>query len=628
MVRRSDTQWLMGDDRFIELMNTLSHPDERWAQPDQPDILLALDELIAWTRDSRAYDERLHESGWASVTRDFLVALDALGTKTKHAVQSHLDGIRPLCQPNVGGNEALRAKLASEAMELRQTLGTKPVLMAAWVDLNKVLGREESSINTVYVRRDTFWAIVRAADRNAFELSRSLTFVLSGDPMHAQWARLELGEIHRIDRHALAIDHSTPPIDPKQRLELVVKLLSVEPASSAHTVWFCFRHAGLTAVKKGFGSIELFEARSLRAHILKGPPFQEGVPAELHGIPDVKTIPDERDAVMASVDLGTGIFSDPVQAASKRIDAFVGMSTIGYLVPWERIPGFLHIRDGRLIASQSFMLEDQKIDSPLALDAIAAQITNMAPRVVAHLPVSDQSMQDIIDALDWWRPGLGQPTAASVILNVRIIELVASRADETSWTTYLEKRSKSTWIRASILDPLHRALHIALTRGVAPEAQSIQRDIFLEASKYEDGQQLFSIRTAARRLDTIIGFTPPNQTLGRDLRTIRQRTSNTQAITKWCAELERQWGESLHRLERVRNAIAHGGPFTERAVQLMQPFSQRLAVWALSESVEGFLDGKTVVKTHEDLTDQWRGWRLSVQRATSLDETFDNVPGA
>ena len=172
----------MGDDRFIELMHALTHPEERWVQPERPDILLALDELIAWANDSRSYDERVHESGWTSVTNDFLTAAGALGSRTTQVVQAHIDAIRSSCLPGVGGNPTRRAQLPTEVTAMRQTLTTTAALAAAWVDLVRVLSRENSTINTVSARRDTFWAIVRATDRNPVELSRRLTSVLTAIP--------------------------------------------------------------------------------------------------------------------------------------------------------------------------------------------------------------------------------------------------------------------------------------------------------------------------------------------------------------------------------------------------------------------------------------------------------------
>lgn len=627
MPRRNDTIWFTGDDRFIELMHVLTHPEERWAYPERPDILEALDELIAWANDSRDYDQGVHESGWRSAINDFLVTTDSLGSRTKHVIQSHLDAVRNLCQPNIGGDQELRAQLSIEAAALRQTLGTVPALIAAWTDLVRVIGREESRMNIVSVRRDNFWAIVRAVDRNTVELSQWLTSVLTGDPFEELRARLLLGEIDRIDRDRHSIRDSAPSVPPRQRLSLAIRLLSTEPTSKTHTVWFAFRRAGLSHTIQEFDAVRLFETQWLRANLLQGDPFKNEIPSELRDFEDANTIPDQRDVVLASVNLGTGTFADAVRIASERLDAFVGMSTVGTPVPWERIPGFIHVQDGRIVGNQFFVYEDERFEAPHALEYTAARITSMAPRVAPRLPVSDQSLRDIIDALHWWRTGPSEPTAASIILNVRIVELVASRIRETRWTTYLENYFKNAWIHSAIMQILYMALHEALTRHLAPEVQPKQREIFLDVTERKDGQQRFNIGEAARHLNTIIQFTPPDLPLGRDLRTIKQRTSNPDAIRAWCAELETLWGGSIYRLERVRNAIAHGGPFTEQAVLLTQPFSRTMAVWALWESVEGFLDGKTLTQSYEDYRSRWDRWRSSIQTATSINDLFDNVVG-
>lgn len=343
MTRRNDTQWFHSDDRFIELMLALTHPDMHWSQPDRPDILLSLDELIAWTNDTRAYDERMHESGWRSVVNDFLVAADSLGSKTSHVVQAHVNAIRNTGQPGVGGDQARRAQLSVEAAAMRRTLAATETLEAAWTDLVGAIGRRESRMNTVASRRDSFWAIVRATDRNAFELSEGLTSVLTGDPFEALRARLALGEIDKIDRPMQSIRSTTPFTDPKERLNLAVKILSSETTSRTHIVWFAFRRAALTSIGQTFGCIRLFEAQWLRAHLLSDEPLSDQVPSELGALgDDADVIPDQRDVVMASVDLGRDAFSDAVRVASERLDAFLAMSTIGSPVPWERLPGFIH----------------------------------------------------------------------------------------------------------------------------------------------------------------------------------------------------------------------------------------------------------------------------------------------
>jgi len=52
-----------------------------------------------------------------------------------------------------------------------------------------------------------------------------------------------------------------------------------------------------------------------------------------------------------------------------------------------------------------------------------------------------------------------------------------------------------------------------------------------------------------------------------------------------------------------------------------------MAVWALQESVEGFLDGKTLIQSYGDHRSRWDQWRSSMQTATSIDDLFNNVVG-
>jgi hypothetical protein len=63
----------------------------------------------------------------------------------------------------------------------------------------------------------------------------------------------------------------------------------------------------------------------------------------------------------------------------------------------------------------------------------------IAPPVAARIPAA----KDIIDALQWWRTGATSSAAESLLLNVWVIELVASRLGETSWMICLKKYLKT-----------------------------------------------------------------------------------------------------------------------------------------------------------------------------------------
>lgn len=622
MVRRSTSEWFSGDDTFIEVMHALTNPHECWTYPDAPNVLSSLDELIAWANDRRNYDYHFHEAAWRSAIDDFRTATKCLGAKTMQVLKPHVDKILGIYRPGLGGDQALRAKMASETNAMRRTLGDRATLSATWDDLIGVCGRENTPISTVAARRDAFWAVVQATDRNMDELSQSLTRVLTGSALAVFQAKLKLGEADALDFDFQAL-RSCPPVSPPERLEIAKKTLNIEPELKAHVVWLAFRRAYLNNMHQEYGYIRFFNARWLRGNLFEGGPFRDQLPSELDDLDRADSIPDQQDVVLARIDLGTCVLADVVRIASERADALVSISTLGCQVPWERMHGFIHAEDGKIESHQFFKYETDSV-SPYALHDTAVEIGHKAARVAPIAAQLDTNMRDIVDALRWWRSGMDQPSAASIVLNVRAIELVASRIGEPSWTAYLENYMKNSWICSAIVDTLYIALHEALHRRVSMDAQAKQRDLFLDANGYEDGRQTFSVRRAVGHIDEIIEFTPSNLPIGRDLRTIRQKTANSAALQNWCSDLEKLWKIGLERLERLRNSISHGGPFTEHVVQLVHPFSQRLSVWTLTTAIEGYLEGKALTQSQAELKDRWDQWRLFMGQATSADDIFNS----
>ncbi|GLZ32097.1 hypothetical protein Lesp02_42850 [Lentzea sp. NBRC 105346] len=623
MVRRNGTIWFGGDDRFIELMHALTHPEEQWAHPERPDILLALDELSAWAHDSRIYDERVHKSGWSSAIADFLGAAEALGPVLSASVRFNIDALRALVRSDVGGDANLRSDLMTAASALRLVLADAKSLSAAWQDLLKACGRKESSFDTIAIRRDTFWAMARAADRNVDELSRNLTSILSGSPLGAYSAMLHVDPANGRQITASEI-RDAQLIAPVERLQMVDAMLTAAPRIRSHVVWFAFRNAYMNTVAMlELPSFQFFEARWVRGNLEHDDaPHRDQIPAELREHGSASSIPDKPDVVLARVDLGSGAFSDAVRIAGERLDELLGMSSIGRAAPWERIPGFIHFQGESGVSDRVFEYSQSPSISPESSMNAGAQISRMVPRVAPFVPVQDPAMRDIIDSLHWWRVGSDQASAASVVLDVRVIELIASRAGEAAWTTYLEKYTKNLWIRSAVIDAFSRPLYEALHYRAAVRNPR-QREIFLETMKYEEGEQYFDIRKAAGHLDEIIGFVPENLPLSRDLRTVRRRSTSSSSMKSWCKALEKQWQGWVHRLERVRNSISHGGPFTERAVALTQPFSRKLSVWMLWECVDCYLDGKTVVQAHDDIKSRSDSWRNSMNNLKEINDIFE-----
>src|SRR6266511_191479 len=101
------------------------------------------------------------------------------------------------------------------------------------------------------------------------------------------------------------------------------------------------------------------------------------------------------------------------------------MATLGCAVPWQRLPGVIHVQDGKIVDHRSFEVVGEAEQSRYALAATAAQLRRMAPRVAARIPIADAGAKDTVEALQWWRTGATSSSAEALLLNVRVIELVA-----------------------------------------------------------------------------------------------------------------------------------------------------------------------------------------------------------
>lgn len=96
--------------------------------------------------------------------------------------------------------------------------------------------------------------------------------------------------------------------------------------------------------------------------------------------------------------------------------------------------------------------------------------------------------------------------------------------------------------------------------------------------------------------------------LGRQLRTLDTHLVSPTSFSGWCAELTDEWKRLDQRLQRLRNAISHGGPFHDEGVASTSRFGQRLAAQSLSLALEGILEGKTIATAHDEHLQRDLAW--------------------
>lgn len=93
---------------------------------------------------------------------------------------------------------------------------------------------------------------------------------------------------------------------------------------------------------------------------------------------------------------------------------------------------------------------------------------------------------------------------------------------------------------------------------------------------------------------------PGHHQIGRRLRALASRLDSLDAFEKWRAQLDTQWKHLIGWLERIRNAITHGGPTTAEAVQSIAFFSSQLSAWEVQLALEAALQGTSYQTAHQD----------------------------
>jgi hypothetical protein len=78
----------------------------------------------------------------------------------------------------------------------------------------------------------------------------------------------------------------------------------------------------------------------------------------------------------------------------------------------------------------------------------------------------------------------------------------------------------------------------------------------------------------------------------------------------------------LHRLERIRNSIMQGGPFTDTAVTRVHGFSHQLSAWSVVESMDAVLEQVAVREKHIATAQQMTTWRRSLAETNPYQAVF------
>ncbi|MEV4819311.1 hypothetical protein [Micromonospora tulbaghiae] len=587
------------------------------------DLVIAASEAQGWIR--RPYNPKYDWQSWGSAFSDLRSAAGRCGPHLQAELGTDFGDLVAAIQGTPAQLAASQSVVDGALAKLRARWPEPSVAVAAWLDLVAACRDPHLGSDVLAGRRDLFWAILSAGGRNARSTGNLLAGILADSAAYVIEGRVVAGDIKRGDVAVWPRSDHLAGLEDAQRVALCERVLAAPPHRGHHVVWLAFAHAHIHAGTQVMGPITFYWSHWVRAVVEHGGPSRDHLPAELKNPESwlsATDIPELQDVVLARVDLGSGAIADPVARATDLVHAAVALAKFHTgTTNWKAMNGHLHAVDDRVVSFSPFLPPFEPPGVAPYLDATGDELARLAADLGPHLPAVGRDLHDAIDVLHWWHEAGDRSALAAVLLDVRVVEFVASRAGGKSWHKFLDETLKNAWIRDEArLRLLNTCTEAAGSFDmVAAEHHETLQALYKVIVEYDGaGASTLHVDEALKALPTLTATYPPHSRLGRRLAALSNRLNSPAALHRWSDELESEWKTCRDRLQRVRNALAHGGPASEAVVASVAPFGRQLAARALSVAIHGLLDGRGISAAHAEMQKEALGWRTGLAGAPDV----------
>jgi len=593
-----------------ELSEALAWPDRRWAKGPWPDPTDILPEFLDWTADPRFFVPQHHQA-WTSLTYEALTSIDRLGTKLKAEVEAELLAARAALRQFDANLPSIRRAAEQTVSELIRALGRHPD--AAWRDLVVAASQPRVSAHRRDELRDLLWATVRLAGKDPEEVGSMASGVVRDDAFSVAVASHRLGDATAEPSKWPGPDESAH-LSPRARIDLVARLLTAEPAPAVrHIVWLAASPAQLQGPVMRLGTIELFEGQWVKAKLAAGD--RSGLPMELSTDQPIGVtttyFATESEFVLARIDLGTQTLADPIGSARFELRALLAAASFrrgGRR--WKVVPGHLHVQDGRIVSWGHFDFDPPR-DRPVG-DSTATYLAELIRDLQGRRLLPDNDLGRLLREIDRLQEGLDHEDPVTVLNLVRLIELVNARVSggAIAWSDFIRQQFEIAWVRQQV--------HLELTEvgsmlGVfgGGDFTANPADIVARYGPFRefhpDGTWTSHGDRLLRALPQLASIAQIHTYRGRRLLETARRLRASRSVLEWVRELRHSFELSSGRLQRVRDAIAHGGP-TTRALDDAYRFCGSLTFGALGWTLEAMIQMQPMDQRFADevtLAQEW-----------------------
>lgn len=592
----------------------------------------SLQQVRAWLGDTRPYTGQ-HKRPWEAALADFRHATSQLGDEVRQGLAPHLPELLNVLSTLPADDARDRAVRAAGLVdEILETADAGRLLPLAWRDLVTAV-RTNTPFQEVRAQGRLLATLLHRSARDVERLCRQMAGVLRDQLVDVRRAQLRLGDIAVVEPLRDIVEASAG-LSPRDRADLCLRLLAAAPVAAHHVVWHAFGRAGISRMVEEFGPVTFFNAEWLRGNLTHDGPFRSSLPAETtnpDGFFPAELLPEEKDVVVARVDLGVGARADAPSDSRLMVQSLILASAFPEdRHGWQLYEGYIHAVDDHC-SWAALRPAEEDIENQLPygpLDITAARLSEMAPRIAPHLVKPDAAMSEVIDAIGWWKASGTQPPHASVLLDVRILELLAARVDATAWHRYLGEYHKDAWIRErTASDLVHLVWHARDdVRSLGPKTAEAVIALHDSLVQYRRWSYRTDVTRAIAALPALAAAFPSHTLQRRHTQDMAHRVSDPDGRRAWYTELEERWSRAVNRLTSVRNALAHGGPATASAAANVAPMAHQLAGEALHASLTALLDGKHPYDGHLRRRDRAAEWAQRWRSETPPHEAWPRNP--
>jgi len=577
--------------------------------------VMAVTDVLGWVNDSRTFD-RKHRRAWKSAMQDALGATSLLGPALRAVLDKYLADFEQSCRTleaitNKGSTATGRntARVASET--LLQELRSGASSTAAWDDLVQAAQDPSVDLDDLSWRTKALAEIVGASGVDFGAFATSARGILRDSALEAAFAESYLNGSKRPPRSFPSPGDDAGMTD-DERLDLCRRLLEAPAVGGHQVVWLSFEAASLEQNQMEVGPVTFFHGGwLLAAWAHPDGPAYPSLPKELTALGE--SPPEELQAlenfVVARVDLGNREQFGSLEAARQLVTAMVAVVRDRSSGHWRLMRGHMHAIDGSLHGWSGFSAASSTRHYAPWLDPTGAQLGGLAETLASALPAEPGSrLGQVLDAVTWHGDAYERGDAfVDVVLAVRVLELVASwLPGSVRWQAMAEDAYSVWWSRQQVIHEAYYAIHDALSdtavAWLAPEGERGRlRELGAQLITHDGARSLTDIERAIPLLpylDTIYRRTCSE---ARRIRLAAATMASGNAAAARIDVHKERFNMLLKRLERCRNAVAHGGPLSVETALTTVEFGQTLARISLQRALKGELTGEGIENALNDL---------------------------